>query len=481
MKTLRRTVILGIGIFALLSLVGCTWSFQSETADETVNETEESATNNPTATPQIDNFSGNDGQASLDCTNRFEITGPVNIAVNQEFQPGDTFQAEWSIENTGTCVWNMDYSVVLISGEALGVPSPVPLSSAVSPGDVYELTIQMTAPQQAGSYSSLWRLQSGDGETFGKDSPANAPLRVVIKVVGAAAATPEPTSTPTPTGSPPTNGNVTINPYPFVDALSKAMGETMQVNQCFNLVSGEVISCAHAHANFKYTYASQQGGNLLPWNELEFSSGRESLPSQEDCETETYYGLTLQLALPAESSTGKFYCFHTEYDGDVVYGMVQPTDFNAGGLTFNYITYEPGSGSPIAKASAVPNLNLFVMLQMQGVTLMDEECYDLTTGQEVSCGSADASFRYNHNSYYGGILEAKPAIEFADAVTSQPSKMSCMGSTYIHEAAITLDSYAGDVYVCFETEFDGDTVYGWLHPTHYNTKGITFDFVLYEP
>ena len=343
--------------------------------------------------------------------------------------------------------------------------------------------MQMTAPAQAGSYSSLWRLQSEDGETFGKDSPANAPLRLVIKVVGAAATTPQATATPTqsPTGSPPTNSNVTINPYPFVAAISKAMGETMQVNQCYDLVSGEVISCGHPHANFKYTYASQQGGNLLPWNELEFSGSRETLPSQEDCQDAAYYGLTLQLALPAESSTGKFYCFHTEYDGDMVYGMIQPTDFNAGGLTFNYITFEPESGFPIAKVTAIPNINLFIMLQMEGVTLLDEECYDLTTGQKVSCGSADASFRYNHNSYYGGILEAKPAIEFADAVTTQPSKLSCSGSAYIYEAAITLDSYATSVYVCFKTEYDGDTVYGWLHSTHYNENGMTFDFVLYEP
>jgi hypothetical protein len=479
MKILHKTVFLGVTAFTLISLVGCTWSFQPDTAESASDETPEAVAYNPTPTPQVGGNSADHSQVSSDCTNHFAISGGVNIAAGQEFQPGETFQVVWPLENTGTCVWDTHYSLTFISGDALGVTTSVAMNSIVSPGEIYNFTLEMTAPLQAGSYTSLWRLQSGGGEVFGQDSPADAPLRIVIKVVGAVASTPEPT--PTPTSEPPTNSNVAINPYPFVDAISKAMGETMMVNQCFDLVSGEVISCGHPHADFKYTYTSQQGGNLLPWNELEFSGERESFPSQEDCQDAAYYGLTLQLALPAESSTGKFYCFHTEYDGDVVYGMIQPTDFNVGGLTFNYVTFEPDTGFSIIKATAMPNLNLFVMLQMDGVTLLDEECIDLTTGQKVSCGSSDASFRYNYNSYYGGILEAKPAIEFASAVTTQPTKLSCSSSAYIYEAAITLDSYATSIYACFKTEYDGDTVYGWVHPTHYNENGMTFDFVLYEP
>ncbi len=479
MRKIRKIAVLGVVTFALISLVGCTWSFQSGRVDDTSTDTQEDVAYNPTPTQQNSQNLANNPQASSDCTNRFELSGAVNVSTGQEFQPGEVFQVVWPLTNTGTCVWGADYAMTLVSGDALGASTVVPLGSMVSPGETYDFALQLTAPLQAGPYTSLWRLQSGEGEIFRQDTPANVPLRIVIKVAGVAAATPEPT--PTPTGSPPTNGNVAINPYPFVDAISKAMGETMMVNQCFDLVSGEVINCGHPHADFKYTYASQQGGNLLPWNELEFSGERESLPNQEECQDAAYYGLTLQLALPVESSTGKFYCFHTEYEGDVVYGMIQPTDFNAGGLTFNYITFEPEAGFPIEKVTAMPNLNMFVMLQMEGVTLLDEECYDLTSGQEVSCSSTDASFRYNHNSYYGGILEAKPAIEFAAAVTSQPIKISCSTLAYIHEAAITLDSYETSVYVCFEAEYNGDTVYGWLHPTHYNESGMTFDFVLYEP
>ncbi len=371
MKILRKTVIIGVTAFALISLVGCTWSYQTDTADSVSNEKQEVAAINPTSTPQVGGNSANHSQVSSDCTNHFAISGGVNIATGQEFQPGETFQVVWPLENTGTCVWDSNYSLTFISGDTLGVPTTVAMSSIVSPGETHDFTLEMTAPLQAGSYMSLWRLQSGGGEVFGQDSPANAPQRIAIKVIGTAAATPGPTLTPT--SSPPTNSNVALNPYPLVDAISKAMGETMMVNQCFDLVSGEVISCGHPHADFKYTYASQQGGNLLPWNELEFSAGRETFPSQEDCRDAAYYGLTLQLALPAESSTGKFYCFHTEYDGDVVYGMIQPTDFNAGGLTFNYVTFEPETGFPIVKVTTMPNLNLFVML-------LDEECYDLTTG-----------------------------------------------------------------------------------------------------
>jgi hypothetical protein len=479
MKPIHWSVVLVIAILISICLAGCNWSLESGNPVDGSNEVDAAIASGPTPTLQPTQGSANVQQALPDCVNRFALSGTVNISTGQSFQAGETFDVVWPLENTGTCVWDADYVLTLVSGEALGAPTSLSLGADVSPGEMHSITFQMTAPSQAGVYTSMWRLQSGTGEIFGQDTPPDAPLRISIKVVGTGAAIAEPTSTPT--NSSPTDGNVAPNPYPFVDAVSKAMGETMTVNQCFDLVSGEVISCGHPHADFKYTYASQQGGNLLPWNEFEFSGERESLPSQEDCQDAPYYGLSLQLALPAESSAGKFYCFHTEYDGDAVYGMIQPTDFNTGGLTFNYITFEPESEFPIMKATAIPNLNLFVILQMEGVTLLDEDCYDLTSGQEVSCGSSDASFRYNYNGYYGGILEAKPAIEFAAAVTSQPTKVSCSTSAYIYEAAVTLDSYATEVYVCFEAVYDGDTVYGWLHPTHYNANGMTFDFVLYEP
>ncbi len=479
MKPIHWFAVLVIVILTSMFLAGCTWSLESGNSVDGSKEVDAASANDPTPTLQSTQESANHQQTLPDCVNRFALSGAVNISTGQAFQTGETFDVVWLLENTGTCVWDADYMLTLVSGDALGTPASFSLGAVVSPGEMHTFALQMTAPLQAGVYTSMWRLQSGTGEIFGQDTPPDAPLRITIKVVGAAAATPGPTSTPT--SPPPTDGNVALNPYPFVDAVSKAMGETMTVNQCFDLVSGEVISCGHPHADLKYTYTSQQGGNLLPWNELEFSGGRESLPSQDECRDASYYGLTLQLALPAESSTGKFYCFHTEYEGDVVYGMIQPTDFNAGGLTFNYITFEPESEFPIVKVTAISNLNLFVMLQMEGVTLLDEVCFDLTSGQEASCGDSDASFRYNYNSYYGGILEAKPAIEFAAAVASQPTKVSCSSSAYIHEAAVTLDSYATSVYVCFETVYDGDTVYGWLHPTHYNEAGMTFDFVLYEP
>ena len=96
--------------------------------------------------------------------------------------------------------------------------------------------------------------------------------------------------------------------------------------------------------------ASGQGGNLVPLNGLEVSGSRQFKPTLEGCEGETYYGMTLQLPLPAESSVGKYYAFHTEHNGDTVYGWIQPTSFNGGGITFNFVTYEPSSSPPWTSA-----------------------------------------------------------------------------------------------------------------------------------
>jgi hypothetical protein len=481
MKKTNLTLTILLALLILLGLSACSIPAAAETEGE-VQPTENAPTSPPDqgAVPTPPSQNGSPTQAPQNeeaqgCTYIIMLDGTPSIVEGQVFQPGESFTAEWPVRNAGSCIWTADYTLVHIAGETLGASSPSPLGISVAPGDTTTLSLQMTAPTTPGPHQSKWQLQSAGGVRFGLNSPADAPLRVIIKVAQPAVVTPAPTSvapTPTPTSQ---------APAPIADALSQANDQTLTLNQCFDFVSGQDVPCSHPHADFKYTYASGQGGNLLPWNALEFSGSRTDMPSRADCEGEAYYPLTLSLALPAESTTGKYYCFQTTYDGDTIYGWIQPTDFNGGGITFNYAAYEPSPMFAPGNATQSLNLWLFTLLHGSDETMLDDQCYDLTLGQVVSCGDPDASFRYNYSVVYGGIMESKLALAFSDTQTTVPSKMSCAAATYYEEAPVTFTTHPPGVYACFRTTYNGDTVYGWVHPTAFNEDGLTFDFATYEP
>ena len=119
--------------------------------------------------------------------------------------------------------------------------------------------------------------------------------------------------------------------------LSQGTDQTLLVDKCFDLAEGQKAACNGSEADFKYVYTGGQG-SLEFLNGLELSGSRGSSPSKAECEAETYYSQDLQL--PA-AATGRYYCFRTEYNGDTVYGWMQPTSFNSGGITFNFVAFEP--------------------------------------------------------------------------------------------------------------------------------------------
>jgi hypothetical protein len=263
--------------------------------------------------------------------------------------------------------------------------------------------------------------------------------------------------------------------------LSSGDGETLTTSKCYDLVSGSKVACSDPDADFRYNYAQGQGANIVPLNGLEFSGSLADRPNEDTCKSQNYYGLTLQLALPATSSTGKYYCLHMDVDGDTAYGWLKPTDFNGGGITFDYVIYEPNSGPVLTPVDIIPDLGMFMLATGDQETMLDEECYDLTAGGMVSCGNSSASFRYNHNSYYGGILEPKLSLDFSNTMTSKPDKAACQSEAYPHESPVVFTTNPPGIYACFKTQYGGDTVYGWIHPTYFNNTGLTFDFVTYNP
>ncbi len=122
----------------------------------------------------------------------------VSIPDGTQLAPDTDFIKTWKILNSGTCTWNTDYVVVFVDGSDMDGDSPTYLTvDAVPPGNVVDISVEMTSPDTTGKYTGYWRMQNADGVVFGDT------FYVEIEVVR-----PGESKTPTPT----TADTATITP-----------------------------------------------------------------------------------------------------------------------------------------------------------------------------------------------------------------------------------------------------------------------------
>jgi len=87
------------------------------------------------------------------------------------------------LQNDGSCPWTIGYLVYFESGDILGGPPSQELTSqTIQPGETVDITIDLVAPQETGSYQGFWMLRNVKGEGFGVGSFSKA-FWVKINVV----------------------------------------------------------------------------------------------------------------------------------------------------------------------------------------------------------------------------------------------------------------------------------------------------------
>jgi hypothetical protein len=110
-----------------------------------------------------------------------DVTYPDNTHV----APGQTFAKTWRIRNIGSCSWNSSYLLIFDHGDGIGVSSGYTqqlTSSAVNPGQMVDLTVNLTAPASPGTYTGYWRFRDAGGVLFGI-TPASGSFIVKVIVV----------------------------------------------------------------------------------------------------------------------------------------------------------------------------------------------------------------------------------------------------------------------------------------------------------
>jgi hypothetical protein len=106
----------------------------------------------PTSTPQ--------------CSNVLSYLEDLSVPDGSTVQPGSPVDKRWRLENSGSCNWDAQYSLRLIAGPSLGVPSEQALFPARS-GTQFTLQIIFTAPNEPGTYRSAWQAYDPQGQAFG--------------------------------------------------------------------------------------------------------------------------------------------------------------------------------------------------------------------------------------------------------------------------------------------------------------------------
>ncbi len=115
---------------------------------------------------------------------RAQFLADVTVPDGTVYAPGTAFTKTWRLKNVGTCTWTTSYSMVFDSGSQMGGPSSVPMPRTVYPGDNVDVSVNLTAPDAAGSYRGFWRFQNANGARFGLGYNGTVSWWVDIRVSG---------------------------------------------------------------------------------------------------------------------------------------------------------------------------------------------------------------------------------------------------------------------------------------------------------
>ena len=120
----------------------------------------------PTITGTVYTPTTNPSTLAYGCNNLGFIRD-VTIPSSTEMKPGESFTKTWQVSNTGTCEWLYGYRLVPVSGTDLA-SDPVKLNNApVPPKEWRQISVNMEAPKDPGTYTQYWQLTDGSGNRFG--------------------------------------------------------------------------------------------------------------------------------------------------------------------------------------------------------------------------------------------------------------------------------------------------------------------------
>ena len=107
----------------------------------------------------------------------------VTVPDGTVFTPGAEFVKTWRLRNIGVCTWTTEYELSFVEGNGMNSEATVPIAITVVPSATGDVSLNLRAPIDPGSYRGYWDLRNESGITFGIGPGANEPFWVDIEVM----------------------------------------------------------------------------------------------------------------------------------------------------------------------------------------------------------------------------------------------------------------------------------------------------------
>ena len=158
-----------------------------------------------------------------------EYWADITVPDGTDFKPGEAFIKTWRLHNSGTTTWTSEYNLAFLGGAQMSAPPSVPLTSSVAPGDMVDVSVNLVAPQENGTYRGYWKMRNPGGQFF------DFAFYVEIDVVGG-------TPAPRPTDEKPGAARVTQASLAVDDASPGECPHTFTFTASFTLNATSTVT-----------------------------------------------------------------------------------------------------------------------------------------------------------------------------------------------------------------------------------------------
>lgn len=100
------------------------------------------------------------------CVDSLTFLEDLSIPDGAQVRPGELLDKRWLIKNSGSCNWDQEYRIKLLSGPEMGASPEQALYPARS-GSEASLRMIFSAPMEPGYYQSAWQAYNPRDVPFG--------------------------------------------------------------------------------------------------------------------------------------------------------------------------------------------------------------------------------------------------------------------------------------------------------------------------
>ncbi|RPI93661.1 MAG: hypothetical protein EHM40_09075, partial [Chloroflexi bacterium] len=112
-----------------------------------------------------------------------QFVSDLTVPDGSAFAAGAAFTKTWRLQNIGTCTWTTAYNLVWAGGELMGAPLSTRLPVEVPPGEMVDISVNLTAPTTPANYKAFFKISNAAGTQFGMGAAANLSFWVDINVI----------------------------------------------------------------------------------------------------------------------------------------------------------------------------------------------------------------------------------------------------------------------------------------------------------